>query len=298
MDAHSRSEPVAGTQSIDRAIDLLLLVGRASPQGSRLSELVAQSGLPKPTVRRVLLALVRSGLLDQDESSRLYHLGPESYVIGKLASDRFGIHALALDGLERLSRSTGDTTFLSVRRGTFSVCLHREEGSYPIRTHVLQAGDRHPLGIGAGSLAMLSALGDEEVDAVVRANAGAVTKQYPKFSSGLLLTLVQQTRKRGYAVNSGLLMTGSWGIGVPVRDGEGQVVGALSLAAVEQRLDSTRQRALVPSLQVEAKRLEELLSQSGASGARPAPIGGSLKEKARRSPQAESTSPRRGGRKT
>ena len=42
---------------------LLLLAGRAGADGARLSDLVTRSSLPKPTVRRVLLALVRAGLL-------------------------------------------------------------------------------------------------------------------------------------------------------------------------------------------------------------------------------------------
>ena len=60
----------AGTQSIDRATTLLLLVGRAAPAGARLSELTQQCDLPKPTVRRMLLALVRAGLLEQDAETR------------------------------------------------------------------------------------------------------------------------------------------------------------------------------------------------------------------------------------
>ncbi|MDP8919272.1 MAG: helix-turn-helix domain-containing protein, partial [Pseudomonadota bacterium] len=40
-----------GAQSIDRAATLLLLVGRAGPSGARLSELVEQCDLSKPTVR-------------------------------------------------------------------------------------------------------------------------------------------------------------------------------------------------------------------------------------------------------
>ncbi|MBL0406719.1 helix-turn-helix domain-containing protein, partial [Microvirga aerilata] len=79
-----------GAQSIDRAATLLLLVGRAGPSGARLSELVEQCDLSKPTVRRMLLALVRAGLLDQDPETRRYYIGPEIYVLGTLASTRFG----------------------------------------------------------------------------------------------------------------------------------------------------------------------------------------------------------------
>ncbi|WP_393982121.1 IclR family transcriptional regulator [Xanthobacter nonsaccharivorans] len=245
-----------GTQSIERAIALLLMVGRAAPAGARLADLVAQSALPKPTVRRVLLALVRTGLVDQDEVTRRYHIGPEAYVLGTLAGTRFGIHALALDGLARIARTSGDCAFLSVPRGAFSVCLHREEGTFPIRTHVLQAGDRHPLGIGAGGLALLAALPDEEVEQMLAANAEALETQYPGYSVAMLRDAVADTRARGYALNPGLYVAGSWGIGMVVLGPDRRPVGALSLAAIESRLTTERQAELVPLLKREAEALE------------------------------------------
>ena len=261
-------EAAGGTRSIERAIALLLLAGRAGADGARLSDLVARSSLPKPTVRRVLLALVRAGLLDQDAETRRYHIGPEAYVLGMLAGRRFGIHALSLDGLARLARESGDTAFLSVPRDDFAVCLHREEGAFPIRTHVLQAGDRHPLGIGAGSLAMLAALPDAERDALLARNAALMASDYPGHTPELLRTLSEETRMRGYAVNPGLVMPGSWGIGVAIRGPEGRPVGALSIAAIESRLQDDRQRLLAPLLLREAERLSAALSGPAAPPAR------------------------------
>ncbi len=261
----------AGTQSIDRAVALLLLVGRAGPEGARLSELVAAAGLAKPTVRRVLLALMRSGLIEQDGTSRRYQLGPEAYVLGTLANARFGIHALSLDALARLAGVSGDTAFLSVRRGAYAVCLHREEGAFPIRTHVLQAGDRHPLGVGAGSLAMLAALADAEVEEALATTAPLFGSRYPLFSAGLLRDMVARTRAAGYALNPGLVMAASWGIGVAVRGADGRPVGALSIAAIEHRLGEARQRELVPLLMAEALRVEQALQRPAAeTGARAA----------------------------
>ncbi len=250
-----------GTQSIERAVALLLRVARAGPDGLRLSDLVAGAGLTKPTVRRVLLALVRSGLLEQEPESRRYHIGPETFVLGTLASSRFGIHALAQGSLSRLSRETGDTVFLSVARDSYAVCLHREEGSYPIRTHVLQAGDRHPLGVGAGSLALLAALDENEVEHAIEANAKVIAERYKNYSPLVLRALVERTRVQGYALNPGMLMSGSWGIGVAVRGPDGRPAGAVSLAAVENRLDDLRRHELVPLLKREAQRLEAQLRQ-------------------------------------
>lgn len=256
--------PGGGTQSIERALGLLLDVGRADERGARLTDLVTSSGLAKPTARRALGALVRAGLVDQDEVSRRYHLGPETYVLGMLAARRFGIQAQAIDGLTRLSQATGDTAFLSVRRDLHVACLHREEGPFPIRSHVLQAGDRHPLGIGAGSLAVLSALPDDEIEHAIAANAVTIQEKYPAYSSKSLRDAVTRTRKEGYALNPGLLMKGSWGIGVPVRNLQGRPVYAVSLAAIEDRLDEARRRELVPMLKLEAAKLERLLQDASA----------------------------------
>ena len=250
-----------GAQTIDRAATLLLLVGRAGPSGARLSDLVQQCGLSKPTIRRMLLALVRTGLLDQDLETRRYHIGPEIYVLGTLASARFGIHAISLRSLVRLSQETGDTAFLSVPRDVYSICVHREEGPYPIRIHSLHAGDRHPLGVGAGSLALLSALPDAEVEEVLRANADILADNYPQHAPRVLRELVQEARAKGYAMNPGMLLPGSWGIGVAIRGQDGRPIGALSIAAIESRLGEERQRELARLLTKEAYWIETRLRE-------------------------------------
>jgi DNA-binding IclR family transcriptional regulator len=250
-----------GAQSIDRAATLLLLVGRAGPFGARLSELVEQCDLAKPTVRRILLALVRAGLLDQDPETRRYYIGPEIYVLGTLASTRFGIHPISLRSLVRLSQETGDTAFLSVPRGVYSICVHREEGPYPIRIHALHAGDRHPLGVGAGSLALLSALPDHEVKEVLAANADILADNYPQYPPKVLLAMVQEARAKGYALNPGMLLPGSWGIGVAIRGQDGRPIGALSIAAIESRLGKDRQQKLAELLTKEARSIETRLRE-------------------------------------
>jgi DNA-binding IclR family transcriptional regulator len=250
-----------GAQSIDRAATLLLLVGRAGPFGARLSELVEQCDLAKPTVRRMLLALVRAGLLDQDPETRRYYIGPEIYVLGTLASTRFGIHPISLRSLVRLSQETGDTAFLSVPRGVYSICVHREEGPYPIRIHALHAGDRHPLGVGAGSLALLSALPDHEVKEVVAANADILADNYPQHPPKVLRAMVKEARAKGYALNPGMLLPGSWGIGVAIRGQDGRPIGALSIAAIESRLGKDRQQKLAELLTKEARSIETRLRE-------------------------------------
>lgn len=257
----------AGTQSLDRAIGLLRLVAGGQGRGLRLPDLVKRSGLARPTAYRLLAALERHGLVVQDEAERLYYLGPEAFVLGTVASERFGIHRTALPSLGRLAQASQDTAFLSVRRDTHTVCLHREEGPFPIRSHVLQAGDRHPLGIGAGSLAMLAALPDDEVDRVIADTTREVAERYSEFTPTLMREEVARTRAQRYAFNPGHIQPSSWGVGVAVLDQQGRCVGALSIAAMESRLALPRREELAALLRAEA----ELLTVRLGNPASPAP---------------------------
>ncbi|QKH40606.1 IclR family transcriptional regulator [Achromobacter denitrificans] len=257
------SSQVGGAQAISRAMLVLRGVSRMRGEGAGLLALTRDTGMSKPTVHRILAALAAEGMVEQDPATRRYFLGPECHVLGNIASERFGINRLAAPVVARLAHECGDSAFFSLRRDVFAVCVLREDGDYPLKTHVLLPGDRHPLGIGAGSLAILAALPDDEVEACLQANAALIAARYPHYSVPLIRTLVDEVREQGYAVNRGLVVPGSWGIGVPLRDEQGQVLGALSIAAVESRMDEERQFQLAKLLSREAKRL---LAQANPGG--------------------------------
>jgi DNA-binding IclR family transcriptional regulator len=235
---------LSGSQSVDRALGLLSLIGREPAEGLPLGEIVSGSGLNKPTTRRLLLALMRAGLVEQEPQTRRYCLGEEAFVLGVLAARRHSLLEIAMEGLRRLSAETQDTSFLTVRRENYAICLHREEGTYPVRTHALQAGDQHPLGVGAGSLAMLAALPDDDVDRVIAANEAVLLARYPGFAPEALRADVVGTRARGFSLNPGRLVASSWGIGRAFRYPDGRVAGALSIAAIDSRMVPARQAEL------------------------------------------------------
>ncbi len=268
MNKEAQLAGTSGAQSVDRALGLLRLVGRRGSAGATLADLVAASGLEKPTVRRLLMALIRGGLVEQDAVTRTYHLGAECYVLGALASPRHGLLEIAADAVARLARESGDTAFVTLRRGSAAVCLHREEGAFPIRTHALTAGEQHPLGVGAGSLAMLAALPAAEAEAVIEDNAARLIAAYPGLEPDVLRAEMAATRERGWALNAGRVVAGSWGLGVVLRRGDGAVVGALSLAAIEPRMQPPRDAELARLLLRERDEVEARLARDPGRGER------------------------------
>lgn len=251
---------LSGSQSVDRALGLLSLVSYFCDQGGALSDIVEQSGLNKPTTRRLLLALIRSGLLEQDPLTRRYYLGQEAYVLGTLAARRYGLLQISRESLNFLSAKTQDTSFLSIQRDNHAVCLHREEGTYPIRTHALQAGYRHPLGVGAGSLAILAAMPDDDIEAILAANEMELSAEFPDLSPPQIRADIATARENGFALNPGRILANSWGIGLAIRYPDGRPAGALSVAAIDSRMQPIRQAELASLMRTEARKIEARLA--------------------------------------
>ena len=245
-------------QSIERAASLLRLVAAHSPAGTRLTDIARAAELTKGTSHRILAALVAEALVDQDADSGLYFPGLALVALGNAAGERFGLARTALPAMRRLAEKTGDTIYFSVRSGNEAICLQRVEGGFPIKTLTLNVGDRRPLGVGAGSLALLAYLPDPEVDTIVSANSSALPR-FGERSTGDLHAMVQEARRLGYAYNNERLIAGMSAVGVPVRNANGEPVAALSVAAISARMQADRRAVIVPWLEHEARALEVAL---------------------------------------
>lgn len=266
----ARSEGVgrmSSAQTVLRAADVLHAVGLAGE--ARFADLLRATGLPNPTLRRLLVSLIEARLVTHDSERKRYSLGSEAYVLGQLARPAFSFHDLARDSLKRLAEVSGDTAFLSARDGLSTVCLHREDGQYPIRTHVLSVGDRHPLGMGAAALAVLAALPEAMADGILAANSEMLLERRSELDISELSTLVARARDNdGVALNPGLIFPGSWAIAAALRAPGGDVIGAVTIAAIESRMTTDRQKELAVPLIKEVRRIERLMNRFGETGLR------------------------------
>jgi DNA-binding IclR family transcriptional regulator len=250
--ARAEEPAVTGTQSVERGVALLRIIAERNAAGARLTDVVAASGLKKATVHRLLTALVRERLVAQDKATQRYHLGVELFTLGVTAASRYGIRRFAAPSVARLAELSADTVYLSVRSNMDAVCIERVEGSFPIKTLTLAVGDRRPLGVGAGSLAILAALPEWERQQAIAATAPLLSRHSETLTRERLEALVEESRNAGYAFNDGLIIEGMCAVGVPILSSEGDAVGAISIAAIRSRMRPERREELVAALQREA----------------------------------------------
>lgn len=236
---------VDGAQVVGRVAAVLRVVSAAMPRGLATVEVARSTGLARSTVHRLLTALVADGFVDREPDTGRWCLGPELYLMGTVAAERYDVTDVARGAVRSLAAATGESAFFSARRGNETVCLLREEGSFPIRSFVLHEGIRFPLGVASAGLAILGHLPPADVERYLAAHGDAIVRQYgPGHAQGAIRRRVAATRRVGYAVNPGLIVEGSWGMGAAVFDRAGGPAWALSLTGIEPRFSTSRRAEL------------------------------------------------------
>lgn len=227
-------------------------------QGASTSQVARLCGLARPTAHRLLVALAEQGYVDRDRDTGQWFLGPELYLLGEVARQRYDVTQHARAAVHRLAEATGESAFFSARRGGETVCLLREDGAFPIRSFVLYEGARFPLGVVSAGLVILAMLPDREVDDHLL-GVDLTEAWGPVHQASAVRERITQTRQAGYAVNPGLVVEGSWGMAAAVFDRAGRPAWALTLTGVESRFRASRRTELGALLLKEAHALTHAL---------------------------------------
>ncbi|MDS1142531.1 IclR family transcriptional regulator [Pusillimonas sp. SM2304] len=244
------SKPLSSIQKTCR-----ILASMTDPRHVRLTDIAESAGLDVSTTLRILKELEHQSFVERDPVSKQYVLGPQVYAMHHAMVAGLDLRAEARPSLIRLSRKFGDTAILSMPAGWESVCIDLCFGDYPIRANYLHVGSRRPLGVGAGSLALLVAMKNSEQQAVLPLIHARMAKRYPLYSQAYLDEQLQRARACGYSMLLDVVIQKMGGLGIPVKGPDGQPIAALSIAALSERI-SSRERELAEALKEEVHAIE------------------------------------------
>jgi DNA-binding IclR family transcriptional regulator len=252
--------PASGTQSIERAVRILREIAAHGPRGMRAADIAQRLGLERPTAYRILKGLAAQRMLVQDEDGKRFRLGQLIYELGLAAEPGINLRTICHPVLKELAERTGDCVFLVVRSGLESVCIDREAGTFPVRVLSLDIGVRRPLGLGAGGLALLLTMPEDEIGKVIAANA-RLYRDYGRLTTERLQDAIVRSRKAGFAVNDEDVIEGVSAIGLAIRPGNGGAAfAALAISGVTSRFNG-RRAEVMRELSRSVKRLERKLDE-------------------------------------
>src|SRR6266496_2293079 len=107
---------------VGRVSAILRGLSQSPDTGTTTSQIARSAGLARPTAHRLLVSLAEEGFVDRDQRSGRWFLGPELYLLGARAAERYDVTRQARACVHRLAEATGESAFFSARRGDETVC--------------------------------------------------------------------------------------------------------------------------------------------------------------------------------
>lgn len=219
--------------TIDKVLDVLLLFSEARHRLS-IEEISQLLDMPKSSVYRYVRILCDKGFLEKVGTAH-YRLGLTFVALSRAAlNSNRDIRLIALPSMKRLAEVVGESVSLMRVFNQQVICIESIEGRQALRV-TIEKGRTQPLYAGASSKLLLAFM-DETLWAMIWEQPLSAITSTTITQPDRLIAELQEIRERGYAVSDGEIDVGARAIAVPIRDGHGEVIAALSIEGPASRM--------------------------------------------------------------
>ena len=250
-------------QSLDRAISILEVL--AGIDFTSLAEISRRTGLPLSTVHRQLQTLQHRGLVGHDIETGLWSVGVGLFRIGSAYLRIRKLPEIARPVLRMLQQETGETVNLTAFEDPFIICVGQAESHASVRAF-FRPGSELPLHASAAGKAVLAVLSPENRERVLDGCIYTRFTDSTHSSQASLLADLDQTARRGYALDNEEHSLGMRCAGAAILNEFGEPVGALSVSAPNFRVTEDQIATLGVAVRAAAQRLTALYAGRSAEG--------------------------------
>lgn len=226
------------------------------------TDLIAELGLPKPTVNRILQQLEEEGLLQREPMSRRYLPGPRArdMALNVISNRALGAPRHAI--LRALSEEIGETCNCTLLDGDHTVYFDRVEANWPFRIQ-LPIGSQLPLHCTASGKLFLAHMSASQRQRLIGA---APLKRFTDRTitdPELLIDELNRIEQDGIGIDNEEFMAGMVAIAVPVFNAANNICFTIAVHAPTVRKPFEALRQFVPSLRRAAAAMAATYCVSG-----------------------------------
>jgi DNA-binding IclR family transcriptional regulator len=238
-------------RALERALDIIDAFTLAEPELT-LTTLAARVGLAKSTATRLLAVLEERGWLERSAETERYRIGVRAFEVGSIYIQTTSLEAEAQPILRHLAAECQQTANLGVLRQGEVVHLAVVAPDRPIRfsTPIGLREGAHQTGLGK---ALLAALPDDEVTAIVARHGLPARTARTITTQGALRENLALTRAQGYALDMEEAHVGLRCVAAPIRDAKGETVAAVSVSGLASEFDEAALPRYVAAVQRAAR---------------------------------------------
>ncbi|MDY6321573.1 MAG: IclR family transcriptional regulator C-terminal domain-containing protein [Succinivibrio sp.] len=206
------------SKSICKAVKIIRCLSE-NPAGRGVTEVAKETGFGKSSVHEMLSTLCEEGVLCQDPRSRRYALSAHFLWLGYDVACMLRPDRAVLTELAAMRGELGMSTGMWIAQKDLAVCVAASLVSSD--DDLLSGTGRHDkLWTTAAGQVLLTSFEGEELEKLLPEDAG---------ERGRIMTLIDQTRRRGYGSDRGEIRSGTCSVAVPVYNKFGRLKAALSV---------------------------------------------------------------------
>jgi IclR family transcriptional regulator, KDG regulon repressor len=208
-------EATYSAPSVKKAFNILHAIADASA-GLGVSELAKTLKIGKSTVHGITSALEELGVLARDPVHKKYNVGYTLLELARKAYHKMELAEVAKIPMERLMEEVGETVLLGILNGDHVTILSMVESQNELKI-TSPPGTRLPLLVGATGRVFLTQMEEKRAREIVQ-NKGLVRYTSKSVTDvRRFLKEVEETRKRGYAIDHEEYILGVTAVASPIQ---------------------------------------------------------------------------------
>ncbi len=229
-----------GVQSIEIGMRLVAALAKHAfdNPAPMLKTLAASAGMPPAKAHRYMVSLIRSQLVERDENTSRYRLGPMARVLGVRAIQSLDVVRLVIPRLPEICDALGFSVALAIWTQEGPTVIAVEDPRRPI-TYGTRVGEVMPLLASATGRVFGAWLPGESVNPLLERpwHSGPTSEAGAPLSRAAIERIFGEVRERGIGISQGSLTPTVNGLSAPIFDYRGALVAALSTLGPAAELD-------------------------------------------------------------
>jgi len=234
----------AGSHKINAtAVSFRILDLVKERDGATCSELVEDLDMPTSTVHDHLQTLTELGNLVKDGDE--YHVSMKLLELGGYARTRSRLYDVAESEILDVALETGDHANLMIAENGLGVFLLKRKGDKAVNLDTYE-GKRVPLHTTALGKSMLAFMDEDRVDRIIDEHGLPTVTANTIGDEAVLRQELAEIRDRGYATDDEERLEGIRCIAAPIRTDDHEVVGAISITGLKNRMQGEYFQETIP----------------------------------------------------
>lgn len=196
--AESRSDTVS---ALERGISVLRCFSQENPVLG-FSDIARMTGIPRPTVNRLVATLAATGMLKSALAADRFTLGPAVISLARVFLVSLDVRAVARPKMLAMAEDLGASVYLAVRDGMEMVLIEACRPNSSILSPRLDVGSRAPIPSSALGRAYLAALDDSKRTQLIDSLRLMRGPEWDRIGPGMQRA-IDEAQRLGYCLSLG-----------------------------------------------------------------------------------------------